>query len=180
MADTIDRLSAHVGPQAKALVWEHNTHVGDARATDMASSGLVNVGQIMRERHGPERVALVGFAGYRGGVIAAAGWGAPESVLVVPEAGPGSHEELLHRALGGPALLLFPADRSGPWLSGWRGHRAIGVVYRPSRELGNYVPTMMGGRYDALVWLEDVSPLTPLHHELPPREAEYETEPTGL
>ena len=60
------------------------------------------------------------------------------------------------------------------------GHRAIGVVYRPTSELGNYVLTRMGGRYDALIWLEQTAPLRPLHHELRPAEPELETEPTGF
>ena len=66
------------------------------------------------------------------------------------------------------------------WLRAPRGHRAIGVVYQPAREAGNYVPTAMGGRYDALLWFEDTTALAPLRHEPPPREAELETEPTGL
>ena len=179
MADTVDRLAAHLGPASKALVWAHNTHVGDARATDMAAGGLVNLGQIVRQRHGAEGVALVGFAGHRGGVIAAAAWGAAERALPVPEARPGTHEALLHSSLGRPAVLVFPDERTGPWLGATLGHRAIGVVYQPAREAGNYVPTWMGGRYDALLWLEDTTPLCPLHHEQPAGEAEWETEPTG-
>jgi erythromycin esterase-like protein len=180
MADTVDRLSTHLGPGSKGIIWEHNTHVGDARATDMARDGLVNVGQLLRERHGSEGVTLVGIGSYRGTVMAADAWGSPERVLTVPDARPGSHEDLLHRALGAPALLEFGGDRSGPWLSAWLGHRAIGVVYRPAREHGNYVPTRMGGRYDALVWLEETSALRPLHHEAPPSEPEFETEPSGF
>jgi erythromycin esterase-like protein len=179
MADTIDRLARHLGPRSKGLVWEHNTHVGDARATDMAREGLVNVGQLVRERHGEEGVSLVGFAGHRGTVLAASSWGAPEEVMTVPPAREGSHEDLLHHSLGRPAVLLFGDDRSGPWLSQWRGHRAIGVVYAPGREHGNYVPTRMGGRYDALLWFERTDALRVLHHEGPPTEPEYETEPTG-
>ncbi|WP_427169823.1 erythromycin esterase family protein [Arthrobacter sp. 92] len=180
MAETVDRLSRHLGPSSKGIIWEHNTHVGDARATDMARDGLLNVGQLLRERHGAEGVTLVGFASHRGTVIAADAWGSPERVLPVPEARMGSHEDLLHRALGEPAVLIFSGDKSGPWLSAWLGHRAIGVVYRPAREHGNYVPTRMGGRYDALIWLEQTSALRPLHHEKPPREPEFETEPTGF
>jgi erythromycin esterase-like protein len=180
MAGTIGRLAERHGPRSKGLVWEHNTHVGDARATDMASAGLVNVGQLVRERHAGDGVALVGFAGHRGSVLAADAWGKPERVLVVPKAVTESHEDLLHRALGGPATLVFGEDRSGPWLSTWRGHRAIGVVYDPRHEAGNYVPTEMGRRYDALVWFEEATALQPLHHEAPPREPELETEPTGF
>lgn len=179
MADTIDRIAARSGPRSQGLVWEHNTHLGDARATDMAMAGLVNVGQLVRERHQADGVSLVGFAGHRGSVLAAEGWGRPEHVFYVPSARDGSHEHLLHEALGRPAVLDFGEDRSGPWLEARRGHRAIGVVYDPRRETGNYVPTVMGGRYDALFWFEETTALKPLWHELPPRGPELETEPSG-
>ena len=172
MADTIDRVSRHLGPASKGLIWEHNTHIGDARATDMAQDGMVNVGQLLRERHAGEGVLLVGFAAHRGSVIAADGWGRPERILTVPEARPGSHEDFLHQALGVPSVLEFGDDRTGPWLSTWLGHRAIGVVYHPERDAGNYVPTRMGERYDALIWLEHTVALRPVHHEGPPREPE--------
>jgi erythromycin esterase-like protein len=180
MADTIDRLARHHGPASKGLVWEHNTHVGDARATTMADDGTVNVGQLMRERHGSTEATLVGFAAHRGHVLAASSWGDPEVVFPLPAARPGTHEDVLHRALGRPALLEFGTDRSGPWLSVRRGHRAVGVVYAPHREAGNYVPTTMGDRYDALIWLENTHALRPLHHEPPPHEPELETAPTGF
>ncbi|MEX5303656.1 erythromycin esterase family protein [Kocuria sabuli] len=180
MADTADLLSRHHGPGARGLVWEHNSHVGDARATDMFDAGLVNVGQLLRERHAARDVVLVGMAGWTGTVVAAESWGAAEEVLAVPEARSGSAEDLLHRALGEPAALLFGRDRSGDWLSGRFGHRAVGVVYRPWREAGNYVPTRMGERYDALLWFEETSALRPLHHEPPPEEPELETEPWGV
>ena len=179
MVDTIDRIAAHLGPASKGLIWEHNTHVGDARATTMAAEGMVNVGQLMRERHHGEGVALVGFASYTGSVIAGAAWGAPEERLVTPDARQGSHEDLLHHALGEDSVLVFGEDRNGPWLSEVLGHRAIGVVYAPDRERGNYVPTIMGGRYDALLWFERADALQPLQHEPEPGEPEFETEPTG-
>lgn len=180
MADTIDRLSTHLGPRSKGLIWEHNTHVGDARATDMARDGMVNVGQLVRERHAADGVRLVGFAGHRGSVLAAGAWGSPERILQMPQARPGSHEDMLHRALGRPSVLVFDKSGTGPWLSTWLGHRAIGVVYQPHREAGNYVPTLMGRRYDALIWFEHTSALRPLHHEARPEEPELETEPTGF
>ena len=180
MTSTAARIAHHLGPGAKGLLWEHNTHIGDARATDMARAGMVNVGQLLRERHARDGVALVGFAAHRGTVLAASGWGEPEIVFDVPEAIPGSHEDLLHRTLGQQACLIFPEDRSGDWLTVPRGHRAIGVVYEPRIETGNYVSTVIGRRYDALIWLEHTSALRPLHHEAPPHEPEYETEPSGL
>ena len=180
MADTIDRIAHHLGPASQGLIWEHNSHIGDARGTDMARNGLVNVGQLLRQRHDSDGVALVGFASHRGDVLAARSWGEPETEFAVPTARMGSHEYLLHRALGRPALLVFGDDRAGAWLSSRLGHRAIGVVYDPRREAGNYVPTCMGARYDALIWLEQTTALRPLHHEARPRGPELETEPTGF
>ena len=180
MADTIDRIAQHLGPDSKGLVWEHNTHVGDARATDMARDGLVNVGQLLRERHTDDGVSLVGFASYNGTVLAGAEWGAAERVFPVPDARAGTHEDFLHRALGEAAVLDFGEDRARPWLSARLGHRAIGVVYNPEREFANSVPTTMGTRYDALIWFEQTTSLRPLHHDPTPDEPEFETEPTGF
>lgn len=179
MADTVDRLTAHLGPSAKGVVWAHNTHVGDARATSMRQAGLLNLGQLLRERHGEDDVLLVGMASYAGEVVAAQQWGAPEERMPVPPAHEGSHEGLLHRALAEPAMLDFGETRDDAWLTHLTGHRAIGVVYDPRREEGNYVPTVMGRRYDALIWLEETQALRPLHHEAVPEESEFETEPSG-
>jgi erythromycin esterase-like protein len=180
MADTIERLQQHFGTGTRGIIWEHNTHVGDARATTMAASGMVNVGQLLRERYGSRNVLLVGFASHRGSVIAAAQWGEPEEVLPVPPAVRHSHEDLLHRALDEPSVLQLPRHSDRGWLGHPAGHRAIGVVYNPAQEAGNYVPTIMGGRYDALVWFEETNALVPLRHEAIPQDAEYETEPTGF
>jgi erythromycin esterase-like protein len=164
MADTLDRLLEHTG--GKAVVWEHNTHIGDARATDMAGAGMVNVGQLLRDRHGADDVVLVGFGGYRGGVIAGSSWGAQMARMTVPAARPGSLEALLHDAVGDDALFVLPRDGRPPWLERRLDHRAIGVVYRPERERwGNYVPTVLGQRYDAFLHLEETSPVQPLHLE---------------
>jgi erythromycin esterase-like protein len=165
MADTLDRLLEHTG--RRAVVWEHNTHVGDARATDMADAGMTNVGQLLRERHGVDDVVLVGFGGHRGGVIAGREWGEQMERMTVPGARAGSLEALLHELVGEDALLVWP--RSGPRppeLDQRLDHRAIGVVYRPQRERwGNYVPTVLGERYDAFLYLEETTPLRPLHLE---------------
>ncbi len=164
MVDTLDRLLAHAGD--KAVVWEHNTHIGDARATDMAGAGMVNVGQLLRERHGPDDVVLVGLGGHRGGVIAGSSWGAQMARMTVPPARPGSLEALLHETVGADALFVLPRADRPSWLERRLDHRAIGVVYRPEREKwGNYVPTVLGRRYDAFLHLENTSPLRPLHLE---------------
>ncbi|MGY1733311.1 erythromycin esterase family protein [Geodermatophilus sp. SYSU D01045] len=166
MADTLDRLVDHTG--AKAVVWEHNTHVGDARATDMADAGMTNLGRLLRERHGTGDVVLVGFAGHRGGVVAGREWGAQMERMTVPPAREGSLEDLLHREVGHDALVVVPRGERPGWLDRRLGHRAIGVVYRPERERwGNYVPTVTGDRYDALLYLEETTPVQPLHLERP-------------
>ncbi|MCU1667966.1 MAG: Erythromycin esterase [Blastococcus sp.] len=166
MVDTLDRLLEFAG--SKAVVWEHNTHIGDARATDMAAAGMVNVGQLLRERHGTDDVVLVGFGGYRGGVIAGVEWGAQMERLPVPPARSGSVESVLHRLIGEDTLVVVPAEGGPDWLRRWLDHRAIGVVYRPEREQwGNYVATVLGRRYDAFLYVQDTSPLQPLHMERP-------------
>ena len=181
MADTIDRLAAHLGPRSKGLIWEHNTHVGDARATSMAAEGLVNVGQLVRERHGREGVVLVGFASHRGTVLAGVGVGRAGDDPARPDrAGREPRGPPPPRARRAGRCSSSARTGPGRWLADWRGHRAIGVVYQPAREVGNYVPTRMGGRYDALLWLEQTEALTPLHHERRPEEPELETEPTGF
>jgi erythromycin esterase len=181
MADTLDRLVAHHGTEARAVVWAHNTHVGDARATDMARVDMVNLGQLVRERQGGDEVVLVGFGGHHGSVIAAEEWGAPAQRMTVPPPRPGTHEDLLHRAVGEPALLVFPDDRRSPWLGAPRGHRAIGVVYRPSGDAaGNWVPTVLGERYDALVSLDGTAALSPLLAEEPAPADEQETYPWSM
>ncbi|QFZ19120.1 erythromycin esterase family protein [Saccharothrix syringae] len=182
MDDTLARLLAHYGPGAKAVVWAHNTHVGDARATTMADRGEVNTGQLARERYGDDQVVLVGFGTHHGTVVAAGSWGAPTRELPVPPARPGSLEDVLHRTAPERAVLTFPR-RTAPGrpdlLTDRLDHRAIGVVYHPERERwGNYVPTTAGDRYDAFVWVDQSRALHPLHTRRVD-VLEPETYPTG-
>ncbi|GAA2753914.1 erythromycin esterase family protein [Amnibacterium kyonggiense] len=179
MAETVDRLARRTGPAARGVIWAHNTHVGDARATSMADQGLLNLGQLLRQRHDPGQVLLVGIAGHRGEVLAARGWGLPEERMPVPPGRRGDHEALLHDALGGDAVIDLRRGAPGPWSRTRLGMRAIGVVHEP-REDGGYVPTVMGARYDALLWVEGTTALRPLHHEPPPVEPELETAPSGV
>ncbi|MFI5493862.1 erythromycin esterase family protein [Actinoplanes sp. NPDC051859] len=165
MDDTLDRLLHHYGPTSKAVVWAHNTHIGDARATDQSLHGEVTIGELARERYGADRVLLVGFGGHRGTVIAGNAWGAPMEVLGVPPARPDSLEDVLHATAPERALFVFPPRaEQPPLLTDELTHRAIGVVYRPERERwGNYVPTVLGERYDAFLWFDDTSAVRPLH-----------------
>jgi erythromycin esterase len=179
MDDTLARLLDHHGPGSRAVVWEHNTHVGDARFTDMRDAGMVNVGQLARKRYGEEDVVIVGFGSHHGSVIAGDSWGAPMQRMPLPPARPGSVEALLHDAVpDASALFVFPAEQPA-WLTRDVPHRAVGVVYHPDAERwGNYVPTVMGRRYDAFCWVDESRALTPLAGTHA-RGAEMETFPSG-
>lgn len=162
MMETLERLMKFHGPSAKGIVWEHNTHIGDARATDMKSAGMVNVGELGRKRYGIENVYLVGFGTYEGTVIAGDAWGAPMEEMEVPPAGKGSIEEALHARGDHNRYILFEEETSDLFQM-QLGHRAIGVVYHPQREKhGNYVPTVMSERYDAFVFFDTTQALHPL------------------
>ncbi|WP_258171231.1 erythromycin esterase family protein [Paenibacillus sp. R14(2021)] len=163
MVEVLEKLMAFHGESARAIVWEHNTHIGDARATDMKDEGMVNVGQLLREKYG-EDVYAVGFGTYEGSVIAGRSWGAPAQEMTVPPAMHGSWEELLHRLGPKDKLLLFPANDS-VLDEAILGHRAIGVVYHPERERGNYVPTCLSKRYDAFIYIGQTKALSPLVFE---------------
>lgn len=180
MMETLDRLMKYHGPGAKTIVWEHNTHVGDARATDMARSGMVNVGQLAREAYGGD-VVITGFSSYAGSVIAGAEWGAPMRRMEVPAAQPGSWEHVFHQASPEDKLLLLEGFDEVPGALDRRGHRAIGVVYHPEREAyGNYVPTVLPYRYDAMIYVDQSEALHPLHFEPAAEHEVPETYPTGM
>src|SRR5204863_941049 len=98
MIETLQRLLDFHGPHSRAIVWAHNTHVGDARYTDMAGDGMLNIGQLFRQQHSAEGVVLIGFSSYRGTVIASEHWGDPMRVMPMPAARPGSWEQILHQS----------------------------------------------------------------------------------
>lgn len=180
MMETLDRLIKFHGKGSKGIVWEHNTHIGDARATDMKHAGMVNIGQLAREQYGDENIYLAGFGSYTGTVIAGEKWGAPMQEMEVPPARKGSIEDKLHNRQPGNIYLLFNADGIDKEFEKALPHRAIGVVYNPGRErFGNYVPTIIGQRYDAFIFIDETQALHPLHlkpdgHKMP------ETYPFGV
>src|SRR5262249_28126141 len=181
MAETLDRLTHHHGDRAKAIVWEHNTHIGDARFTDMADEGMVNLGQLARERHAEEGVVLVGFGSYKGSVIAGKAWDAPMEKMRVPPARAGSWEQILHDLSTEDRLLLLTEAKQTRELVQPRGHRAIGVVYHPEYEhLGNYVPTVLPRRYDAFLYIDQSEALHPLRVRAVEEGEVPETYPTGV
>ncbi|WP_336773456.1 erythromycin esterase family protein [Paenibacillus sp. MMO-58] len=164
MVEALDSIKAFHGQGAKAIVWEHNTHIGDARATDMLEDGMVNVGQLVREKYGEDRVYAIGFGTHRGTVIASDQWGGEIKTMAVPEARKDSWEDLMHRAGAFDKFLLF--NKQDFFISEPIGHRAIGVVYNPRRERGNYVPSVLPHRYNAFIHIEESHALSPLNQEV--------------
>lgn len=160
MVEVAHRLMNFHGSEAKAIIWEHNTHVGDARATDMVEDGEINVGQLLREQHEKDEVYIVGFGTYRGTVIAAREWGAPMEEMTVPPAARHSWEDYLHLAGPEHKVIFFSPEKDV--YRKIMGHRAIGVVYHPRYERGNYVPTRLADRYDAFIYVDETKALSPL------------------
>lgn len=163
MSEVVDQLMNFYGDDSKAIIWAHNTHIGDARATNMAHRGMLNIGQLVREKYRQENAVLVGFGSYQGAVIAGSGWGEPMRVMPVPPAQDGTFEHALHQMDNANRLLIFndAAELKKPI-----EHRAIGVVYNSEHErFGNYVPSKMSNRYDAFLYLDQSFELHPLHYK---------------
>ncbi len=181
MTTTLDRLMNFYGKDAKVIVWEHNTHIGDARATDMAREGMINVGQLVTEKHAKDGVVLVGFGSYKGSVIASREWGGVIHKMPVPSAINESWEHILHHAKGPKnKLLMLYKLKSNDFVGKHIGHRAIGVVYHPEYEqYGNYVPSILPMRYDAFIFIDSTKALHPLHIK-PDGQQVPETFPFGV
>lgn len=163
MTETLRRLLAFHGEGTRAVIWAHNTHIGDARATDMALDNTINIGQLITEEFGNE-VVKVGFGSYKGAVVAGREWNDVMRVMQVPPAPEGSWEELLHSAGQGSNLFLTKEALKSEVFHETVGHRAIGVVYHPEYERpGNYVPSVIADRYDAFIYIDETRALHPLH-----------------
>lgn len=184
MQQTLERLLERHGPQSKAIVWAHNTHIGDYRATDMEAQGQINIGGLAREKWGPRAVSLVGFGTFEGSVVASHAWDGPTRRMQVPPGKPGSYEAAFRKVAlekGDNFFLDLRKDdlSEGP-LAEVRGHRAIGVIYRPDHEhFGNYVPTSLARRYDAFLFLSRTSALEPFQQDFDRKEIP-ETWPQGM
>jgi erythromycin esterase-like protein len=166
MADTVDALIKHLdrsAPPAKIVIWEHNSHIGDARATDMGEAGEHTVGQLIRQRHGRDAV-LIGFTTYTGEVSAADDWDQPVDRKRVRPALRGSYEELMHEA-GLPQFYLTMRDRAelAEALREPRLERAIGVIYRPQTERqSHYFRARLSDQFDAVIHFDVTRALEPM------------------
>jgi erythromycin esterase-like protein len=185
MADTLDSLLVHLGrrfDRPKVVVWAHNSHVGDARATQMGEVGELNIGQLVRERH-PGDAILIGFSTYAGTVTAASTWGGPVERKEVRPGLRGSYEDLLHKT-GLPGLLLPFRDLGDVTaaLRERRLQRAIGVIYLPQTErLSHYLETSLPAQFDALFHLDRTRALDPIERSAGWDRGEVpETYPSGM
>jgi erythromycin esterase-like protein len=185
MAETLDALAKHLskdGEPAKIVVWEHNSHIGDARATEVGELGEWNVGELARKAYDGQ-TRLIGFSTYEGFVTAASEWDGPAEHKRVRPGMPGSYEELLHNT--GIERFLLPLRGDNPAreaLMERRLERAIGVIYLPHTERqSHYFSAQMAIQFDAVIHIDRTTAVTPLdpgggwHGDEPP-----ETYPGGL
>jgi erythromycin esterase-like protein len=185
MVETVEALVSHYarhGREPKVVLWAHNSHLGDARATEMGKRGELNVGQLIRQRHGDDAF-LVGFTTYTGTVTAAHDWDDPGERRRVRPALPNSYELGFHEA-GIPCFFLDLRDGAAgtPLMAQPRLERAIGVVYRPETErISHYFLADMRRQFDAVIHFDETRAVEPLEkperwHDIEPPE----TFPSGI
>ena len=188
MADTADMLLQHLGraEAAKLVIWAHNSHIGDARATDFGEDGQITLGQLLRQRH-PDEVQLVGFTTHHGSVECASDWDEPPHRERVRPSLPGSWEELFHDCGMERFVVVASALRRAVGERAERLHRAIGVIYRPDSERrSHYYHARIADQYDLVVHVDETHAVQPIdraddslsacetHDDLP------ETYPSGI
>lgn len=185
MADTLDALALHLsrgrGAPVKIVVWAHNSHLGDARATESRQLGEWNLGQLSRENY-PGETCLVGFSTYEGTVTAASRWdGKAERKDVLP-ALPDSYEALLHQAQAANFVLpLTAGSAAARALAERRLERAIGVLYIPATEReSHYFFASLSRQFDALVHIDRGTAVVPLEADSAPGAEVPETYPSGV
>lgn len=166
MADTLDALANHLsrpGKPARIVVWEHNSHVGDARATEIGYKGELNVGQLAREHYHQDAV-LIGFTTYQGTVTAASDWDGPAQTKQMRRALPGSYEEAFHRT-GLPHFML-PLRDATVLPSNALLERAIGVIYAPETERqSHYFYAHLAQQFDAVLHFDETRAVEPLERD---------------
>ena len=184
MSRTLDALIEHLGrrmPGTKVVVWAHNSHVGDARATAMGARGELNIGQLARQGHGGD-VLLIGLSTYSGRVTAASDWGGPAERKHVRPGRADSYEAMLHSAEIGQYWLPTGSLADHEELSRSRLERAIGVIYRPETELqSHYFGADLVRQFDVMIHIDHTRALEPLDRTpLWDRGEPPETYPTGV
>lgn len=185
MADTVDALVAHYQAQqrkAKIVIWAHNSHIGDARATQAGQQAEINIGQLMRERHGANAY-LVGFTTYNGTVAAADDWDMPVKLKRVRNAIAGSYEHIFHE-VGHEQFLLLLHDTHKRLIDFERSYleRAIGVIYHPETELqSHYFQVRIEDQFNAVIHIDQTKAVQPVDRSSEWKEDQVDqTYPVGL
>jgi erythromycin esterase-like protein len=185
MANTLDDLFAHLekrGEKPRAVVWAHNSHLGDARATQMSERGELNLGQLIRERHDGD-CWNVGFTTYTGTVMAADDWDAPARIKRVRPGLPNSFENLFHQTgLNSFLLNIRPNAELSRGLDEPMLERAIGVIYRPDTErYSHYFEAHLAKQFDSVIHFDETKALTALEAVSEHKDDELpETYPSGV
>jgi erythromycin esterase-like protein len=183
MMETLDALLHYVGQTSRtsrAVVWAHNSHLGDARATDMARGGELNLGQLVRERFA-RHVWLVGFTTHMGTVTAARNWDEPAERRRVRPSLPGSYERLFHESGIKHFFVILRDEAASGVLREPRLERAIGVIYRPETErASHYFRARLSDQFDAVLHINETSALQPLETWAADETDVPETYPTGI
>lgn len=182
MFNALQNILAWTGPKAKAVVWAHNSHIGDARFTEMGMErGELNIGQLCRQAYGRD-AALIGFGTHSGTVAAASEWDGPMEIKAIRPSRPGSYEDLFHKVGADRFLVDFRAkehDNLRRVIAAPRLERYIGVIYRPETERwSHYSYASLSDQYDAFVWFDQSCAVIPLPTEV--AAGEDETYPFGL
>ena len=182
MAETLQYLLDRRGRNAKAVVWAHNSHIGDARATEMGRvRGEHNIGQLAREKWGDD-VALIGFGTHGGTVTAASDWDGEHRTMNINPSRRDSYERLCHESGQSPLLLDFASSPAlSRRLSEPRLERFIGVIYRPETERwSHYSEAVLPEQFDAYCWFDTTSALEPLAAREPHDRGSEDLFPFGL
>jgi len=168
MFDTLRSVLAFRGAESKAVIWEHNSHIGDARATQMSARGEFNIGQLVRQKY-PDDTYLIGFGTDHGTVAAASEWGGPMEIKQVQPSHIDSYERLCHEAKTDNFLLPLSKplqEITRTELLVERLERAIGVIYHPETELqSHYFYASLPRQFDEYIWFDETRAVEPLTRE---------------
>jgi protein-L-isoaspartate(D-aspartate) O-methyltransferase len=180
MFDTLEAVLRHRGPESRAVVWAHNSHLGDASWTEMSARGEYNVGQLVRSRYGEDSY-LVGFGTDHGTVAAASDWDGPMQIKRVQPSHERSYERVCHES--GVGSFLLPLRTGNAQLrrdlAAERLERAIGVIYRPETELqSHYFHAVLPRQFDEWIWFDETRAVEPLPVET--RQGMPETYPFAV
>ena len=185
MAETLHALAAHLESEnlsGKIVVWAHNSHLGDARATEMGERGEWNTGQLVREKYGADVTRLIGFTTHAGTVAASSNWDEPAQLKQVRPSHKDSYEQIFHRTGLTGFFLNLREKEMKELLSRPQLERAIGVIYRPQTErVSHYFAARLAEQFDGVIHFDETRAVTPLdktsgwsHEDAP------ETFPEGL